>query len=67
MTENVKQFYEDITRGGLLAPSTSTFGACVAWSAHHNMMSAAGTRKEFQKSDRQHAGTLCENRDVPPQ
>ncbi len=29
VTENVKKFYEDITRGGLLAPSTSTFGACV--------------------------------------
>ncbi len=29
VTENVKAFYEDITRGGLLAPSTSTFGDCV--------------------------------------
>ncbi len=54
MTENVKQFYEEITHGGLLAPSTSTFGACVkAWSVYQSIMNAGDTRKEFLKSDRQ--------------
>ncbi len=53
-TENVKEFYEDITREGLLAPSTSTFGACVkAWSVYQSIMNAGDTREEFLKSDRQ--------------
>ncbi len=53
VTENVKQFYEEITRGGLLAPSTAIFGACVkAWSVYQNMMGSADTKQQFLKSDR---------------
>ncbi len=50
----VKQFYEDITRGGLLALSTSNFGACLkAWLVYQNMMGFSDMKRQFLKSDRQ--------------